>query len=508
MKCAGDVAAQVLGQRVVVLRQVLQVDPPVGQRREDRAGERRHPIDQLGHQRALDLVLGVEPVELPQAIVELDRERMRDHGAHLFVRQHLDRHAEGLHEPLQIEVVAEKIELDQRLRRVGGLQRHRPARHRLEQRGPEIRHRKPERAPRRLALHVDVHVVARRAGQAGGIAKARHRMGADALGLPLTGFLQHAEKDNGVVRQVLPNAGHVGPHLDAVLLQVRGRADAHPHQKMRRVDAAQRADHLTRAECLCLATDLRRHAGGAATVEGDADDMRAVDDGEVVSRPHRGVEIADRGGGALVRPVALRHHAIAVAEIRVHVGEERHLPLLRKGLHRLRQRRPILLLGAADRDRAVLAVLVTAEIEIVLELAIERQHVVPAETLGAEFLPLRVIVGRAAVGDHPHHRRAAAHDAALRHGVERRIVLAAPVNLQLGPEIVVVVIGGRVGIEHIGRLPARRRVRPGFEQQHGAARFRRETVGQHASGDASAHDDGVEALGHGCPIFRGNSIAD
>ena len=62
--------------------------------------------------------------------------------------------------------------------------------------------------------------------------------------LPHARLLQHAEEQDGVVRQVLPDAGHVGTHLDAVLAQMRGRADAHLHQEVRRVDAAERADHL------------------------------------------------------------------------------------------------------------------------------------------------------------------------------------------------------------------------------------------------------------------------
>ena len=230
------------------------------------------------------------------------------------------------------------------------------------------------------------------------------------------------------------------------------------------------------------------------------DDARhggVVDDREIGTRAHRRIEIADRRRGALLGPVAHRHRAVAVAEVRVHVGDERDLVLLRVDVHGLGQRRPVVRLGAADRHRAVLAVLLAAEIEIAFELAEERQHVVPAPAGRAQRLPLGVVVGRAAIGDHAHHGRAAAHDAALREAGERRVVLAPPVHLQAGPEIRVVVVGRRIGIEHVGRLLAGRRVRPGFEQQHVAARDRRQPVGEHAARRAAAHDDGVVALGHG-----------
>ncbi len=225
----------------------------------------------------------------------------------------------------------------------------------------------------------------------------------------------------------------------------------------------------------------------------------SVQDAEIGAAAHIGAEIADRRRGALERPVAHRHRAIAVAEIGIHVGDERHLPLLRKSVHRLRQWRPIVGRGAADRHRPILAVQRAAEIEIVLELAVIGQHVVPAPTGGAERLPFGIIVGRAAIGDHAHHRAAATHDAALGKSDRRRIVLAPPMHLQLGPEIGVVVVGPRIAIEHIGRLRARRRVASGFEQQHAQARARRQPVRQHATRRAGADDDDVEALGHASP---------
>ena len=81
-------------------------------------------------------------------------------------------------------------------------------------------------------------------------------------------------------------------------------------------------------------------AGGAAAVERDVGHRRAADDGEIAPRADVGGEIADRGRGPLVRPVADRRDRVAVAEIRVHVGDERNLPLVGEALQRLGDRRP------------------------------------------------------------------------------------------------------------------------------------------------------------------------
>ena len=46
MERAGDVLADVLGERIVVRDQRGEIDAAVRERREDRAGERRHEIDE------------------------------------------------------------------------------------------------------------------------------------------------------------------------------------------------------------------------------------------------------------------------------------------------------------------------------------------------------------------------------------------------------------------------------------------------------------------------------
>ena len=316
-------------------------------------------------------------------------------------------------------------------------------------------------------------------------------------GLPRVAMLQQADEHDGVVGQILADPGQICAHLDPVFAQVAGGPDAGAHQESGRMHAARGQDDLARVEPLHLsAADLCGHAADAAPFEQQCRDGGTIDDGQISARSHRSIEIADRRRRALVRPVAHRHRAIAIAEIRIHVGNERNLPLLRERMYRFRQRRPVVRPGAADRHRTAAAMHVAAEIQVVLELAVIGQHVVPAPAGRSVRLPFGVVVGRTAIRHHAHHRGAAAHDAPLGKTDQRRIILAAPMHLEAGPEIGVVVIGRGVGIEHVGGLVTRRRIGPGLEQQHAPGRSCGESIGQHASGRAAADDDDVEAVGH------------
>jgi len=83
------------------------------------------------------LFAAVMRFEPAQAVGELHREGDAAHGAHLPVRQHVDRAAEALHEAREVEVVAGEVELDAG-RRIARHQRHPAARHRLEQVGARL----------------------------------------------------------------------------------------------------------------------------------------------------------------------------------------------------------------------------------------------------------------------------------------------------------------------------------------------------------------------------------
>src|SRR5262245_5068980 len=122
------------------------------------------------------------------------------------------------------------------------------------------------------------------------------------------------------------------------------------------MQAAQREDDLARAQYLVLSVETDTDAGGAPSLEYEAGRGGTVDDPQIAARAPCRIEIADRRGRALARPVAHGHGAVAIAKIRIHVRDERDLPLLRKGMYRLRQRRPVFRLGAADRHRTIAAV--------------------------------------------------------------------------------------------------------------------------------------------------------
>ena len=100
MERAGDVLADVLGKRRIVLDQRGEIDAPVGQRREDRPGERRHEIDDARRSPRSQSGSRVDAVEAAQAIVELHRKCDATHGRTRSCASMSTAAAEALHEAL------------------------------------------------------------------------------------------------------------------------------------------------------------------------------------------------------------------------------------------------------------------------------------------------------------------------------------------------------------------------------------------------------------------------
>src|SRR5262249_1104497 len=71
--------------------------------------------------------------------------------------------------------------------------------------------------------------------------------------------------------------------------------------------------------------------GGGAAANKKARRGGGLKDAKMAGGGPRRIEIADRGRCAFVRPVTHGNRAVAVAKIRIHVGDERDLPLLREG---------------------------------------------------------------------------------------------------------------------------------------------------------------------------------
>ena len=147
------------------------------------------------------------------------------------MRQNFDHPAEALHEALQVELVAGEVEFDAGPPGIARQQRDSATRHRLEQGGCQICDLEAQRAPGRLALHIDVHVGPRRARKAGRIAERSHRMRPYQFGLSSIPMLKQTDEYDGMVGEVFPDAGQIRAHLDAELAQVPGRPDARPHQE-------------------------------------------------------------------------------------------------------------------------------------------------------------------------------------------------------------------------------------------------------------------------------------
>src|SRR5205085_11171182 len=97
-----------------------EIDAPIRQGREDRAGERRHYIDERGDERALDPVCRSDSVEAPQAVIELHRKSHAAHRPYFLVCQNVDRPAEALLEAREVELMAEEVKLDAGLAGIAG----------------------------------------------------------------------------------------------------------------------------------------------------------------------------------------------------------------------------------------------------------------------------------------------------------------------------------------------------------------------------------------------------
>ena len=104
-----------------------------------------------------------------------------------------------------------------------------------------------------------------------------------------------------MVLQALADAGQIMVDLDAMLSQLRRRADAGDHQELRRLDGAGGEDDLTCADRLLDAVDAAGDADGPLALEPDARDLGVGLDLEIRSRPG-GLQVA--GGTAAASAAA------------------------------------------------------------------------------------------------------------------------------------------------------------------------------------------------------------
>ena len=292
---------------------------------------------------------------------------------------------------------------------------------------------------------------------------------------------QHRE----MVLQVLADR-QIDHRLDADRAQMIGRADAGQHQDLRRVERAAAEDDLALGVGVKrLAALLIVDAGGALALHGDARDMGAHLDREILPL-HRRMQIADRGRAALAVADGILAAAEALARAAVVVVGDRQAGHARGfepgGEHRVRG------LGPLHADVAAGAAILALAVLPALDALEVGQHVRigPAERA---LLRPAVVVGRIAAGEgHDVDRgRAAQHLAA-------HLLDAAAVEVRIGLGLIAPV----VHLVFVQLAEPDRDVdqrievaAAGFEQQHARVRVLRQAVGEHAAGGAAADDDVV-----------------
>ena len=219
--------------------------------------------------------------------------------------------------------------------------------------------------------------------------------------------------DGRMLDQIAPDAGQRRDDADAMLGEFVRRADTAAHQHRGRVDRPAGEDEF--APCTissCAPWRSRRRSRACPRTECDAQGLGA--DREVFPRAHRGRQIRHRAGYALVVLVDRgrdRHHA--VFPFAVLVRHDRQAALAEHVRDDLDEAGPVLARIAADGDRAFLAVILAAEIQIAFELAEVGQHRSEIPARRAHLLPAVVIGRRAAIGDQPIDARSAAENARL-----------------------------------------------------------------------------------------------
>jgi hypothetical protein len=283
--------------------------------------------------------------------------------------------------------------------------------------------------------------------------------------------------------EVLADAGEVEHRGDAVLAQVRARADAREQEQLRRVQRPRREDHLARrarpVEPL-LAREL--DADGTPAFEEDARRMRPGEDREVGAAPRR----PEVGRGRALAPPAPGRHvgraeagaqpAVRVVVVRV----ARLLPRLDEGA-----RERVLDTRSPHAERAAAAV-VRARAELVRLGALEvGQDLGEGPARVAEPRPLVVVAARPAAVDHAVGRaRAAEH-------LPAREVEHAALQVLLRQRLVAPVEGAR---DHDreqtpGRTDQRAPVAAArLEQEHPQRRIGAEALAQHAARRAGTDD--------------------
>ena len=337
------------------------------------------------------------------------------------------------------------------------------------------------------------HVVAQ-VGAFGGVLEARLDPGRETvelearLGAPGDGH-------DGMVAEVLADAGAVVNHGDAEAAQVLGGADAGEHEQLGRGDGAAAEDDLIAFHGEDLAAGFDHHAGRLIAVKQDAVDGAVGADGQVEAVTGH-VEVAQ--GGAPTDAVGVIEgrgadaggiRAVVVVGMGEAVGAG---GVVESGL----SREPLLALETAGDDGAVVAVEVVGEVGVRLQAAEAAQQVLEAPLVVAHGGPGVVVLGDAAQEHLAVDGAGAAGDFAA--GNHDLGVLSGAVS----GELPVVIAGHDVGgggvaeLHLIGQVLEVGVVGSGFQQQHRSVGVFAQPGGHDGTGRAGADDDVVVLQGY------------
>ena len=211
--------------------------------------------------------------------------------------------------------------------------------------------------------HVHDHVVA--VWRAGRGIPQRHLYPPLIEVVLVSGSSSPHHENHRVVLQVLPNARHIGEHTNPVLLKMLGRPDTRKHQQLRRYDGSCRQDHLARAHLEHLSTRLSNYPNGPSALDNDPVHPAVRPDSQVQPVP-RPCQVPHRRADPNAVNIVKRQRS-GTRRIRQIVVGTIGQPNCTAGCVKCNLgRHTVFAFWPNAADRPLLAVKITAKIEIVL----------------------------------------------------------------------------------------------------------------------------------------------
>ena len=309
-----------------------------------------------------------------------------------------------------------------------------------------------------------------------------------ALGLPAGDVVD-------MVLEIAADRGAIEHHVDPVLLEMRGRADAGEHQDLRAIERACAQYHAApRQQRFALATAPDLDAGDAPRLDHQLLDQRVSAHREVAELANRlHVSARRRPAFALALGDLVEPEAVLPLAVEIGVGAQ-----LQRGCgidEGVAGGVGVLLVGDEQRPARAVEVVTPALVRLgALEIG---EHVVIAPAGAALGRPVVVIPAVAADIDHRVDRRGTAQ------APPARLIAGAPVQPLLRHRLVAIVRVLEQEGHEARRLHQNVVVAPArFKQTHPARAVHRETPRDSAARAATADDDVVETF-HDLSLWAG-----